>query len=64
MPLINSKIHLELSWNKNYVMSNIAGETIFEITTTKLYVLIVTLSTKVYEKLTEQLTEGFKRPVC
>ena len=45
-------------------MSNIAGETIFEITTTKLYVLIVTLSTKVYEKLTEQLTEGFKRPVC
>ena len=41
-------------------MSNIAGETIFKITNTKIYALIVTLSTKDYEKLTKQLIDGFK----
>ena len=60
MPLINSKIHLELSWTKNCVMSNIAGDTTFQITSTKLYVPIVTLSTKDNVKLTKQFNEGFK----
>ena len=46
MPLINCEIHLELSWIKNCVMSNITGETTFKITNTKLYFPIVTLSTK------------------
>ena len=46
MPLINGKIHLELNWTKSCVMSNIAGETKFKITITKLYVSIVTLTTK------------------
>ena len=55
MPLINCKIHLELSWNNDCVMygaDTYAGgvngsdrETTFQITSTKLYVLIVTLST-------------------
>ena len=45
MPLINCKIHLELNWNKNCVTSTIA-DTTFKITSTKLYVPIVTLSTK------------------
>ena len=31
MPLINCKIHLELNWTKNCVMSNIAGATRFKI---------------------------------
>ena len=44
-------------------MSDIAGDTTFKITNTKLYVLIVTLSTKVHVKLTKQLNKGFKRPV-
>ena len=62
MPLINYKIHLELSWSKDYVVSTIA-DTIFEITSTKLYVPIVTLSTKNNVNLTKQLNKGFKRCV-
>ena len=42
MPLINCKIHLELIWTKDCVMFNIVGVTIFKITSTKLYVPIVT----------------------
>ena len=56
MSLLNSKIHLELNWKNNCVMygaDTYAGgdnannrETVFKITRTKLYVPIVTLSTK------------------
>ena len=63
MPLINCKIHLELSWNKNSVMYNIGAETSFQITNTKLYVPIVTLSTKDNVNLIKQLNQGFKRSV-
>ena len=45
MRLINCKIRLELSWTKNSVMSNVATATTFLITSTKLYVPFVTLST-------------------
>ena len=38
-------------------------ETTFKITSTKLYVPIVTLPTKNNVNLTKQLNEGFKRPV-
>ena len=62
MLLINCKIHLEFSWNKNCVMSAIA-DTIFKITSTKLYVPIITLSSKGNVKLVKLLEEGFKRPV-
>ena len=61
MPLINCKIHLELNWTKNCVMSSIARVTAFQITSTKLYLPIVTLSTKDNVNLTKQLNEGFKR---
>ena len=70
MPLINCKIHLELNWNNNCVMygagANVDGsarETTFKITSTKLYVPIVTLSTKDNVCLTKQLNEGCKRSV-
>ena len=39
--LINCKIHLELNWSKNCMMSSVVGTTTLKITTTKLYVLIV-----------------------
>ena len=42
MPLINCKIHLELNWTKNCVMSVINGETTFKKTNTKFHVSIVT----------------------
>ena len=70
MPLINCKIHLELNWNNNCVMSgdndNAEGdnrEITSKITSTKLYVPVVTLSTKDNVNLTKQLNEGFKRSV-
>ena len=61
MPLINCKIQLELSWTKNSVMSDVATAITFQITSKKLYVPIVTLSTKDNVNLTKQLNEGFKR---
>ena len=70
MPLINCRIHLELNRNNNCVMygdnDNAGGdnrETTFKITSTKLYVPVVTLSTKDNVNLTKQLNEGFKRSV-
>ena len=59
MPLINFKIHLELNWSKDCVMSTIA-DTTFK---TMLYVPIVTLSSKDNVKLVKLLEEGLKRPV-
>ena len=63
MSLINCKVHLELSWTKNCVMSNVVGVTTFKITNTKLYVPIVTSSSKNNAKLVKLLEEGFNRPV-
>ena len=63
MPLINCKIHLELNWTRDCVMPTIA-DTKFQKTSTKLYVPIVTLSTKDNVNLTRQLNEGFKISVC
>ena len=73
MSIINWKINLEVAWNNNYVMhggDTYAGsdnvnnrETTFQITSTKLYVPIVTLSTKDNVNLIKQLNEGFKRSV-
>ena len=67
MPLINCKIHLQLNWNNNCVMYSADTyanrEATFQITSTKLYVPVVTLSTKDNENLTKQLDEGFKRSV-
>ena len=63
MPLINCKIHLELSWTKNSVMSNVATATAFQITSTNLYVPIVTLSTRDNVNLKKQLNIEFKRSI-
>ena len=72
MPSISCKIHVELNWNKICAMygpGTYAGgdsdnnrETKFQITSTKLHIPIVTLSTKDNVNLTKQLNEGFKRP--
>ena len=63
MPLINCKLHLELNWTKNSIMSSVAGASTFQITNTKLYVPVVTLSTNDNVNLAKQLNEGFKRSV-
>ena len=62
MPLINCKIHLELNWSKDCVMSTIAN-TEFKITNTKLYLPIVILSSKDNVKLAKLLEDGFNRTV-
>ena len=59
MPLINCKIHLELNSTKSCVMSNIGVNTTFKITSTKMYVPTVTLSTKDNVNLTNQLKKRF-----
>ena len=62
MPLIDCKIHLELNWRKDCAMSTIV-DTALKIANTKLFVLIVTLSSKDNVKLVKLLEEGSKRAV-
>ena len=67
MPLVNCKIGLELTWHKDCMISSgnaAAGQVVsFMITNTKLYVPIVTLSTKDNDDLRKQLNDGFKRSI-
>ena len=66
MPLINCEINLMPTWSENLVISSKAAadqEATLEITDTKLYVLVVTLSTQDNEKLLQQLKSGFKRTI-
>ena len=64
MPFINCEINLILTWSKNCVIvsTNVANQNAtFEITDTKLYAPVVTLSTQGNSKLLQQLKSGFKR---
>ena len=64
MPLINCKINLILTWSTNCVIisTNVANQnTTFEISDTKLYVPVVTLSIQYNSKLLQQLKSDFKR---
>ena len=51
MPLINSEVNLTLARSSTCVITNSTGAGTFEITDTKLYVPVVTLSTKENAKL-------------
>ena len=63
MPLINCEVDFILTWSKDCVITNSTGEGEFAITETKLYVSVLTLSTKDNEKLLQQLKSGFKKTV-
>ena len=63
MPLINCEVNLELTWSKDCVITNSTGEGKFQITETKLYVPVVTLSTQDNAKLLQQLKSDFKRTI-
>ena len=63
LPLIDCEINLILTWSPTSVIINSTGEAKFEITDTKLYAPVVTLSTKDNAKLLEQLNSGFKRVI-
>ena len=63
MPLISCKILLELSWQKDCVLSNTNADTTFKRTNTKLYVQVVTLSRKYNIKRVKLLEDGINRSV-
>ena len=63
MALINCEVNLIFTWSKDCVITNSTGEGKFAITETKLYVPIVTLSTKDNEKLLQQLKSGFQKAI-
>ena len=55
-----------MNWSTNFVIiyTNVANQNpAFEITETKLYVLVVTLSTQDNAKFLPQLKSGFKRAI-
>ena len=63
MPLINCKIKLILTWKKECVLSTGAGEAVFIINDTKLYVPNVTLSKEDNKDFIEQQNKGFQRSI-
>ena len=66
MPLINCEINLILTWSSTCVIvsTNIANQAAtLEITDTRLYVPVVTLSKQENTKLLQQLKSGFKRVI-
>ena len=77
IPLINCEVELILTWSKNCVLADMTVRAAqggnpaivaptgleFQITDTKLYVPVVTLSKENDIKLLEQLKSGFKRTI-
>ena len=63
MSLINCEVNLILTWTSTCVITNSKGVGRFTINDAKLYVPVVTLSTKDNGKLLEQLKSGFKRTI-
>ena len=63
MPLINCKIKLNLTWKKECVLSNQAGNAVFIINDTKMYVPVVTLSKEDNKDFIEQQNKGFQRSI-
>ena len=61
--LVNCEVNLILTWSSTCVITNSTGVGTFEVTDTKLYVPVVTLSTQENAKLLQQLKSGFKREV-
>ena len=64
MPLFNCKVKLNLTWKKECVLSNQAGNALFVINDTKLYVPVVTLSKEDNKDFIEQQNKGFQRSIC
>ena len=63
MPLINCKIKLNLTWKKECVLSTDAGDAVFIINDTKLYVPVVTLSKEDNKDFIEQQNKGFHQSI-
>ena len=60
MPLINCKVKLNLSWKKECVLSNQAGDAVFIINDTKLYVPLLFCQKKIIKILLNNKIRVFK----
>ena len=58
--LINCKVELSLTWNKNCILTSLVGNSTFTVSDRKLYVPVAKLSIEDNVKLTKLLSEGFK----
>ena len=63
MPLINCKIKLHLTWNKECVLSTADDDAVFIINDTKMYIPGVTLSKEDNKGFIEQQNKGFQRSI-
>ena len=63
MTLINCKIHLELNWIEDCILSSAVNYAKSKIMDDKLHVPMVTLSTKDNVNLKKQVSDVFKRSV-
>ena len=63
IPLINYKIKLHLTWKKECVLSADAGNAVFIINDTKMYVPVVTLPKEDNKDFIEQQNKGFQRSI-
>ena len=66
IPLINCEVNFILTWSSTCVIASVIlanQAATFEITDTKLYVSVVTLSTQENIKFLQQLKSGFKRVI-
>ena len=63
LPLINTKLYMELIWTKYSVLSTFNQNSIFQITNAEMYIPVVTLNTENNNKLSRLLSEGFERTV-
>ena len=58
LPLINTKLYIQLNYTKNSVISTAAGDSTFKTTKTELYIPVVTLKTEENNKLNQLLLES------
>ena len=63
LPLINTKLYMELNWTKFSVLYNQDQNSMFQITKGELHIPVVTLNTENNNKLSELLSKGFERTV-
>ena len=63
LPLINTKLYMELNWTKFSVLCKQHQNSIFQITKGELYIPVVTLNTENNKSLSELLSKGLERTV-
>ena len=63
LPLINTKLYIELNWNKFCVINDSAGVISFQITKAELCAPFVTLNPENNKKLSDLLRKVFERSV-